>query len=87
MATDAQSSSVLSGVLVRCRPESLPQLTADLDGLAWADVHQVDPAGRMVVTTEAADIHEGMDQIGELRAMTGVLAANLAEFRFVDTSC
>ena len=87
MENAAEAQIVLSGVLVQCRPEELDRVSDDLGALPWADVHQVDPAGRMVVTTEAADIHEGMDRIGALRAIPGVLTADLAEFRFVETSC
>ncbi len=78
---------VLSGVLVCCPPDSLDQVALDVAELPWAEVHQIDPRGRMVVTTEASDIHEGMDRIGQLRALPGVWQADLAEFRFVEPSC
>ncbi len=86
MEQRSDDSTVLSGVLVRCMPASVGRLSQEIGRLPWADVHQLDPAGRMVVTTESADIHEGMDRIGALRAIPGVLTADLAEFRFVETS-
>ena len=87
MTTPPAAETVLSGILVCCLPAELGQVADDVAGLGWAEVHDVDPVGRMVVTTEADDIHQGMDRLQQLKALPRVLAAELAEFRFVDPTC
>jgi nitrate reductase NapAB chaperone NapD len=71
---------IISGVVVASRPEHLSEISKDVVELPWADVHFSDPKGRLVVTLEASDIEESMEQMKTLQAIPRVLSAALAEF-------
>lgn len=71
---------IISGVVVAMRPEHLSQVSAEVNGLPWAEVHFRDPMGRLVVTLEARDLDESMDRMKTLQALPRVLSAALAEF-------
>ena len=71
---------IISGVVVASRPEHLSEISKEVDGLPWAEVHFSDPKGRLVVTLEASDIDESMERMKELQALPRVLSAALAEF-------
>jgi nitrate reductase NapAB chaperone NapD len=73
--------TVVSGLLLCSRPEHLEQVADAVQALPWAEVRDVDPAGRLLVITEADGIEQGMDRMKELRALPGVVVAELAEFR------
>jgi nitrate reductase NapD len=70
----------VSGIVVACRPEHLEETARAVDRLPWAEVHYTDPAGRLVVTIEAADVDESMTRVREVQGLPRVLAAELAEF-------
>ena len=71
---------IISGVVVASRPEHLSEISTEVDGLPWAEVHFSDPKGRLVVTLEAKDIDESMERMKTLQALPRVLSAALAEF-------
>jgi nitrate reductase NapD len=71
---------IISGIVVASRPEHLSQVRADVTDLPWARVHHSDPAGRLVVTIEAADVDESMERVQELQALPQVVMAELAEY-------
>ena len=71
---------IISGVVVASRPEHLAEISREVNGLPWAEVHFTDPKGRLVVTLEASDIDESMEQMKKLQAIPRVLSAALAEF-------
>jgi nitrate reductase NapD len=73
----------ISGIVVACRPEDVDGVIADVNALEWAEVHQTDGRGRLVVTIEARDIDESMDRLTALNALPRVLSAELAQF-YVD---
>ena len=51
----------LSGILVMARPEHLPGVVAELGALPGVEVHQQDPAGRLVVVLEADSVRAETD--------------------------
>ena len=71
---------IISGVVVASRPEHLSEISEEVNGLPWAEVHFSDPKGRLVVTLEASDIDESMERMKTLQALPLVLSAALAEF-------
>jgi nitrate reductase NapD len=71
---------IISGVVVASRPEHLSEISLEVDGLPWAEVHFSDPNGRLVVTLEARDLDESVERMKALQALPHVLSAALAEF-------
>jgi nitrate reductase NapAB chaperone NapD len=71
---------IISGVVVASRPEHLSEISREVDGLPWAEVHFSDPRGRLVVTLEASDLDESVERMKTLQALPRVLSAALAEF-------
>ena len=71
---------IISGIVVASRPEHLEQVRADVSAIPWAQVHHSDSVGRLVVTTEAADVDESMERLKELQALPRVVMAELAEY-------
>lgn len=69
----------VSGVVVACRPEHLDPVAKAIETLAWAQVHHRDERGRLVVTIEAVDGHEGAARLRELQQLEHVAMAEMAE--------
>lgn len=74
---DSSEDVTVSGVVVLCRPENIGAVTEVLAELPWAEVHHVDPTGRLVVTIEASDAEQSMSHMGHLQTLPGVLNASL----------
>ena len=70
----------VSGIVMACRPEHLDEMSGVVNGLDWAEVHYTDGGGRLVVTIEAADIHESIERLKELQGLPFAIMAELAEF-------
>ena len=75
---------IVSGVLVICRGGLLPAVTAALDALPGVEVHQVDPAGRLVLTIEASSTDGCADRLRAIQALPDVLSAEMAVHVFED---
>jgi len=71
---------IISGIVVASRPEHLAGVKEAVGGIPWADVHFSDPAGRLVVTIEAADLDQSMGRLLELQRLPRVLMAELAQY-------
>ncbi len=71
----------VSGILVACKPEHMPQVITSLSDLPWADVHFTEPVGRMVVTIEATDHHQSMDRLKTVKGLPRILSAEMVEYR------
>ncbi len=67
----------ISGIRVKTLPDRLAALRADLAALPWAEAHQSDAAGRLIVTVEGADIAEALTRLQAIRELPGVLAADM----------
>ena len=75
---------IVSGLLVICRGGLLPDVTAALDALPGVEVHQVDPAGRLVLTIEASSTDGCADRLRAIQALPDVLSAEMAVHVFED---
>ena len=75
---------IVSGVLVICRGGRLPDVTAALGALPGVEVHQVDPAGRLVLTIEASSTDGCADRLRAIQALPDVLSAEMAVHVFED---
>ena len=70
----------VSGIVVACRPEHLAETAEAVNGFSWAEVHYTDRKGRLVVTIDARNVEESMERLTELKGLSRVLMAELAEF-------
>ncbi len=75
---------IVSGVLVICRGALLPSVTAALGALPGVEVHQMDPAGRLVLTIEASSTDSCADRLRAIQALPDVLSAEMAVHVFED---
>ena len=67
----------LSAILLIASPGQAPQVRQALAAQPWAELHQQDDAGRMIVTVEADDTDQGVARLKALKALPGVLSAEL----------
>ena len=74
----------LSGILVMAKPENLPGVVADLAALPGVEVHQQDPAGRVVVVLEADSVRAETDGLRRIQKLPGVLMAEMVVHYFED---
>ena len=74
----------VSGILLIAAPAQGVAVCRALVALPWAEVHQQDDAGRMIVTVEAADSDQGLERLKALKALPGVLSAELVIHCFED---
>lgn len=70
----------ISGIVVVCRSEHLAEVRQTIDAFPWAEVHHVDPKGRLVVTIEAKDTNESIAYVRTLQGLPHVQMAEMAEF-------
>ncbi len=77
----------ISGVIVRARPERRTEVQALLGQIPGAEVHQVSPDGRLVVTVEGESEGALADTLIRMESLPGVLAASLVYHRFEDDAC
>lgn len=74
----------LSGILVMVRPAHLPAVAAELDALPGVEVHQQDPLGRLIVVLEADSVRAEADGLRRIKAVPGVLMAEMVFHYFED---
>lgn len=67
----------ISSVLLRARPERLPELRAALAGLPGHEIHGQQPDGRLALTIENDDAGAAADAYVALHDLPGVLAVSL----------
>lgn len=72
----------LSGILVMARPEHLSGVVAELGALPGVEVHQQDPAGRVVVVLEADSVRAEADGLRQIQRVPGVLMAEMVVHYF-----
>jgi len=68
----------IAGLVVHTRPENLQRVRAGLERLSGAEVHAVDPRGKLVVTLEAASDGIIADLLNVIPELPGVIACTLA---------
>lgn len=67
----------ISSIVVHARPSALDAVSAAIAGLAGAEVHAVDPSGKLVVVVTTDSEGTIGDHLGAINAMAGVLTASL----------
>ncbi|HMR33056.1 MAG TPA: chaperone NapD [Geminicoccaceae bacterium] len=74
----------VSSLAVQARPERLAPVCAGIGLVEGAEVHQTDPAGKIVVTLETANERQVLERIEAIRTLRGVLNVALV-FHRIDT--
>jgi nitrate reductase NapD len=73
----------ISGILVMVSPERVDAMVEQLNGLTGIDVHHIDAAtGRIVITQEAATIRDEVDGLMRIRALPGIILAEMSYHNF-----
>ena len=70
---------MISGVLVVAKPEHQAEVCAALDALPWAEVHHVEPDGRLVITIEADDGGQATRRLREVQELPRVVLAEMVQ--------
>lgn len=75
----------LSAILVVVAPDQFATCAAKLDATPGLEVHQRDPAtGRLIVTQEAESVSAEVDGLKRIKAMEGIVVAELVYHYFED---
>jgi nitrate reductase NapD len=73
----------ISGILVIVSPQQVESMTDRLNRLDGIDVHHVDSArGRIVITQEAGSIREEVEGLKRIRALPGIILAEMSYHNF-----
>lgn len=73
----------ISGILVVVRPEQTDATIEQLQALPGIDVHHIDAAsGRIVITQEAKSIAAEVDGLKRIRALPGIVLAEMSYHNF-----
>ncbi|PTU75665.1 chaperone NapD [Pseudomonas mangrovi] len=67
----------IASLLVHCRPESMPAVSANLRLLPHLELHQESPLGKLVVVLETEHESQILDTIDQIQNLPGVLNAVL----------
>jgi periplasmic nitrate reductase NapD len=65
----------IAGIVVRTRPQSVPEVRARAAGIGGVEVHAVTDDGRLVVTVEGPDRRVVADGLFALNGLPQVLSA------------
>jgi nitrate reductase NapD len=69
----------ISGILVVSTPEHTSEVIDRLEGLSGIDVHHVDATtGKIVITQEAESIHDEVEGLKRIRALPGIILAEMS---------
>ena len=75
----------ISGILVMVSPDQVDSMVGQLKQLPGIDVHHIDAAGgRIVITQEAATISAEVDGLKRIRALPGIILAEMSYHNFED---
>jgi nitrate reductase NapD len=73
----------ISGILVVVAPEKVDSTIESLNAMDGIDVHHIDrPSGRIVITQEAEAIHDEVDGLKRIRALPGIILAEMSYHNF-----
>ena len=67
----------VSSIVVHARPAALAAVSSAITGLAGAEVHAVDPAGKLVVVITADSERAIGEHLRTINGMAGVFTASL----------
>ena len=77
----------ISGILVVVAPEQVNSTVETLAALQGIDVHHIDqPSGRIIITQEAESIHDEIDGLKRIRALPGIILAEMSYHNFEEDS-
>ena len=75
----------ISGILVIVSPQRVDSMVAELNQMDGIDVHHIDAAtGRIVITQEAESISDEVDGLKRIRALPGIILAEMSYHNFED---
>jgi nitrate reductase NapD len=75
----------ISGILVVVAPERVEAMVTQLNQMDGIDVHHIDAAtGRIVITQEAESISDEVDGLKRIRALPGIILAEMSYHNFED---
>ena len=75
----------ISGILVIVSPERVESMIDHLNGMDGIDVHHIEAAtGRIVITQEAESIRDEVDGLKRIRALPGIILAEMSYHNFED---
>jgi nitrate reductase NapD len=75
----------LSGIVVFVPPARLAESVAALNALAGVEVHHTQAeSGKVVVVQEAETVHDEIEGLKRIKALPGVIAAELVYHYFAD---
>jgi len=73
----------ISGILVIVSPEKVNSTIEKLSALEGIDVHHIDlPSGRIIITQEAESIHDEVEGLKHIRALPGIILAEMSYHHF-----
>jgi nitrate reductase NapD len=75
----------ISGILVIVSPQRVESMVDQLNRLDGIDVHHIDAeTGRIVITQEAESIRDEVDGLKRIRALPGIILAEMSYHNFED---
>ena len=75
----------ISGILVIVSPQRVESMVDHLSSMDGIDVHHIEAAtGRIVITQEAKTIHDEVDGLKRIRALPGIILAEMSYHNFED---
>ena len=75
----------ISGILVIVTPARVGSMVEQLNQMDGIDVHHIDAAtGRIVITQEAESINDEVDGLKRIRALPGIILAEMSYHNFED---
>ena len=75
----------ISGILVIVSPDRVDSMVDQLNGMDGIDVHHIEAAtGRIVITQEAETINDEVDGLKRIRALPGIILAEMSYHNFED---
>jgi nitrate reductase NapD len=73
----------ISGILVIVAPEKVDAMVKTLNALDGVDVHHIEQStGRIIITQEAEAIHDEIDGLKRIRALPGIVLAEMSYHSF-----
>ncbi len=68
----------ISGVVVRVKSENMKQVIDKLDESSLCEVHESDPAGKIIITIEGSSIKDETEKLKQIQTIEGVISADMA---------
>ena len=73
----------ISGILVVVAPDKVDSTVETLNSLDGIDVHHIEQSsGRIIITQEAESIHDEIESLKRIRALPGIVLAEMSYHSF-----